>query len=204
MGNSNWRKAVSAGYAAAAGLLAVPLLQAQDKPPCTVGEVTRAGLPAYDARILEYSAARGMYRVLYLAGTYKGDEEWLAAGMLRGCKGTEAAPVAVPFFHGRWEMFTGGGAYSRGAEAPPLRIRDDGSYTWVIDSRTEIDGEWRLAQPGERKYGYDKRGTAILLLKAESGKNWLVTRDLNSSTGRDKILVERVDMGLTYRGYRTR
>lgn len=189
----------AAGFA----LLAVPPLRAQDKPPCKIGDVVRAGALNYDARILAHDAAKGLYRVRYVKG-FIGDEEWLPASGLKTCLGIAAAPVALAFFHGRWDMFTGGGAYARVAEAPPLRIRDDGSYTWVIDSRTEIDGDWRTAQPNELKSGYDKRGTTILLLKAEGGKNWLVSRDLGSSDGRDKILVERADLGLTYRGYRTR
>ena len=42
-----------------------------------------------------------------------------------------------------------------------------------------------------------------ILLKGEDDKNWLVSRELEGTTdGRDRILIERTDLGLTYRGNR--
>lgn len=177
---------------------------AQTKPPCKVGDVVRAGALNYDAKILEYSAAKGLYRVRYVKG-YVGDEEWVPARGLKTCQGIEPEPVALSYFFGRWELTLGGGAYARQAEAPPLRIRDDGSYTWVLGKGKEIDGEWRPAKPQELKSGYDKLGTTIVLYEGEGGKNWLVTRFVTlGSDGADRIQIERADLGLTYRGVRSR
>ena len=43
----------------------------------------------------------------------------------------------------------------------------------------------------------------MLLVKSESGRNWLLSRELVSTKdGRDRILIERVGLGLSYRGNR--
>lgn len=125
--------------------------------------------------------------------------------------------MAESWFQGVWQLNTGGGgAWQKNpstgswkvvgldvAGAPPIQIRADGSYEWVIDSKQTIKGKWRPALAGERKYGYDKRGTVILIEEGESGKNWLVSRELvGTNDGRDRILIERVDLGTTYRGNR--
>jgi hypothetical protein len=188
-------------------------------PPCTIGFVTRAGALNYDARIVAHDTAKGLYKVVYVTG-FKGDEEWLPARGLKMCIGEAPAPVPQTFFVGTWDLFNGGGGVwvKKGADdhdphvralaaaqAPPLTLRDDGQYTWVIDSHTTVSGRWRLALTAERKYGYEKLGTTIIVLAGESGKNWLVSRDLTgTSDGRDRILIERTDLGLTYRGNRIR
>ena len=201
----------------ACALLLLPAARAADLPPCKIGDVTRAGVLNYDARIMEYNAAKGMYRVRYVTG-YPGDEEWLPARQLKNCTGLVASGVPVSFFAARWELFTGGGgAYQKqksgdwhvksldAAKAPPLTIKTDGHYTWVIDVRTTVSGNWRGALPAERKSGYEKLGTTLILLNGEDGKNWLVSRDMTgTSGGRDRILIERTDLGLTYRGSRVK
>jgi hypothetical protein len=191
---------------------------ANGRPPCTVGFVTRAGALNYDARIVSHDPARGLYRVVFVTG-YPGDEEWLVASDLKSCAGVPPPPVSLSFFAGTWDMFTGGGgAWQRkdagsdwhiraleGAKAPPLTIQADGSYTWVIDSQTTVSGQWHPAAAGELKYGYDKRGTTILLVAGEDGKDWLVSRDTTGTDdGRDRVLIERRDLGLTYRASRIR
>jgi hypothetical protein len=125
--------------------------------------------------------------------------------------------VDETWFVGVWQLFVGGGgAWQKNpttnswkvvgldaAGAPPIRINQDGSYEWIIDQKQTITGKWRRAAASELKYGYEKRGTTILLLNGESGKNWLVSRELvSTSDGRDRILIERADLGLTYRGNR--
>src|SRR5437762_3382345 len=83
------------------------------------------------------------------------------------------------------------------AGAPPIRILPDGTYEWVLDHAKTVTGRWRKAEPGELKYGYEKRGTTIILLKGDDDKNWLVSRELvGTSDGRDRILIERTDLGL--------
>ena len=44
---------------------------------------------------------------------------------------------------------------------------------------------------------------AILLLNAEGGKNWEVSRKgVNASNNRDAIEIDRMDLGLSYMGTR--
>ncbi len=186
-------------------------------PPCQTGMVVRAGALNRDAKILEFDAVKGFYRVRWETGVYKGDTEWLPPLDLKTCTALAIAPVAQSWFVGVWQLFTGGGgAYAQSrvtgswkviglqvAGAPPIAIQADGSYEWVIDSKITVNGRWRLAVPTELKYGYEKRGTTILLERGEDGANWLVSRNLvSTSDGQDKILIERVDMGLSYRGSR--
>ena len=185
-------------------------------PPCKIGDVVRAGALNYDAKIVEFDAVKGLYKVVYVTG-YKGDVEWLAPRSLKTCTAPEIAAVKQDWFAGKWELFTGGGgAYVKNqttgdwkvkalnvAAAPPLVILADGSFVWTIDSKRTARGQWRLAQQSELKDGYAKLGTAIILLKGEDDKDWLITRELTStSDGRDRILIERKDLGLTYRGNR--
>ena len=185
-------------------------------PACQIGMVVRAGALNYDAKILEFDTVKGLYKVQYVTG-YKGDIEYLAPKSLKTCKAPEIAPVAETWFVGVWQLFTGGGGAWQNnpvtsswkvigldsAGAPPIRIGADGTYEWVIDSSQTVSGQWRKAASSELKYGYEKLGTTIILLKGESGKNWLVSRELTSTNdGRDRILIERADLGLTYRGNR--
>lgn len=184
-------------------------------PPCKIGDVVRAGVLNYDAKIVEHNAAKGLYKVRYVTG-YPGDVEWLPAKGLKTCTGVEAPAATESYFLGRWQLFTGGGGHweKKGsgdwhvkagevAKAPPLVIDKNGTYTWVIDSKTTVKGNWHVAEKSELKYGYENRGLTLLLAKGEDGKDWLVSRDLAyASDGGDAILIERRDLGLTYRGYK--
>ncbi len=189
---------------------------ANQMPACEIGMVIRAGALNYDAKIIEFSKTTGLYKVQYVTG-YKGDIEFVPPTGLKTCSAPSIAPVAEKWFVGVWQLFTGGGgAWQKNpttnswkvigldvAGAPPIRFSGDGTYEWVIDASQTIRGAWRTAATSERKYGYEKRGTTIILLNGESGKNWLVSRQLvGTSDGRDQLLIERVDLGLTYRGQR--
>jgi hypothetical protein len=189
---------------------------ASQKPPCQIGMIVRAGALNYDAKILEFNPANGLYKVQFVTG-YKGQIEWDPPKSLKTCTAPDIAPVPESWFAGVWQLFTGGGgAWQKNpttgswkvigldvAGAPPIRIKQDGTYEWVIDATQTIAGQWRKAAQSELKYGYDKRGTTILLIKAESGKNWLVSRELTGTAdGRDRVLIERVDLGITYSGNR--
>jgi hypothetical protein len=189
-------------------------VMAQTKPSCQVGMVTRAGVLNYDAKILAFDEAKGLYKVQFVRG---GGIEYVPAKLLKMCAGTDPAPVPESWFVGVWQLATGGGgAWAKNpvsgswkvtaldaAGAPPIRINGDGTFEWIIDSKTTVNGRWRRAQASELKYGYEKLGTAILLIKGEDDKNWLVTRQLvETSDGRDRVLIERTDLGLTYRGNR--
>ena len=88
-----------------------------------------------------------------------------------------------------------------GAHVPPLLINADGTYVWTIDSRTIIKGQWRRMADSELRSG--TKAPAILLLNAESGKNWEVWRTgVNPGNNRDAIAIERMDLGLSYKGTR--
>lgn len=197
-------------------VLIFPLLVFAADPACQIGMVVRAGAMNYDAKIVAFDSAKGLYKVEYVKG-YKGDTEWLPPKGLKTCVAADIATVPLPWFVGVWQLSTGGGgAWQKNpssgswhivgldtAGAPPIRISADGSFEWVINQTTTAKGSWRKAEQAELKYGYDKRGTAIILLKGEDDKNWLVTRELvGTSDARDRILIERTDLGLTYRGNR--
>ncbi len=186
-------------------------------PPCQIGMVVRAGATNRDAKILEFDAVKGLYKVQWVTGIYKGDIGWVPPSELKTCTAPAIAPVAQNWFVGVWQLFKGGGgAYAQNrvtgtwkvigldvAGTPPIGIKTDGSYEWVIDSKITVRGQWRLAAQSELKYGYDKRGTTILLERGEDGANWLVSRTLvGTDDGQDKILIERVDLGLSYSGGR--
>lgn len=185
-------------------------------PPCQIGMVVRAGALNYDAKILSFNPANGLYKVQFITG-FKGDIEYVGPKGLKTCEAPEMAPVPVPWFVGVWQLTTGGGgAWAKNptsgswkvvgldaAGAPPIRINADGSYEWVIDAKVTVNGRWREAAASERKYGYDKLGTVVFLERGEDGKNWLVSRLVTgSSDERDRILIERTDLGLTYPGAR--
>ena len=192
--------------AACAFSMCAPQVHAQaGKPPCVVGTVTRAGALNYDARILEHNRAKGLYKVLFINGGWptEGSQEWFPAKALKTCAGEDPAPVTEAFFNGTWKLFISGGPYSSSAVAPPLTIRPNGTYTWVVLNGDTINGKWRLAEKNDLKYGYEKLGTALLLEKANDGANWLVTRHLSwTGKGEDAIVIEHQKMGLTYQGYK--
>jgi hypothetical protein len=198
------------------GILVLPTFAYAENPPCQIGMIVRAGALNYDAKILAFDVAKGLYKVQYVTG-YKGDIEWVAPKGLKTCTAPEIASVTAPWFEGVWQLSTGGGgAWQKNsttgswkvvgldtAGAPPIRINANGTYEWVIDHVKTVNGQWRKAASSELKYGYEKRGTTIILLKGEDDKNWLVSRELvGTSDGRDRILIERTDLGLTYRGNR--
>ena len=182
-------------------------------PPCRVGDVVRAGVLNYDSKILAHDRTKGLYKV---KDVRSGLEDWLPAKMLKTCTGEEPPAVTEGYYVGLWELATGGGARwekkpghdwhvtaGQTAKAPPITIRKDGTYTWVIDSKVTVKGRWHVARKDELKYGYENRGLTLLLEKGEDGKDWLVSRDLAyAGDGRDAILIERRDLGLTYRGHK--
>lgn len=197
-------------------VLLFPLSVLAADPACQIGMVVRAGAMNYDAKILAFDPVKGLYKVEYVKG-YKGDIEWLPPKGLKTCSAGDISVINEPWFVGVWQLSTGGGgAWQKNpstgswrvvgldtAGAPPIRISADGSFEWVINQTTTAKGRWRKAEQSELKYGYDKRGTLIILLRGEDDKNWLVTRELaGTSDGRDRILIERTDLGLTYRGNR--
>jgi hypothetical protein len=160
---------------------------------------------------MAYDAAKGSYQV---KSDDDGLTDWVPARNLRySCTGAPAAPVTQAYFIGKWSLFLGPTAHHEvidskgylvvgsGAHVPPLQINADGSYTWVLDSRTTVRGRWRAMAENELRSG--TKSPAILLLNAEGGKNWEVWRTgVNPGDNRDAIGIERMDLGLSYAGTR--
>lgn len=181
-------------------------------PPCRVGMHVPIVSPLnYAATILAFDAVKGSYQVKSDAD---GLVDWVPARNLRySCVGAEAAVVTQSYFIGRWSLFLGPTAHHEiidskgylvvgsGAHVPPLQINADGSYVWVIDSRTTIRGKWRAMLQDELRSG--TRLPAVLLVNGEGGKNWEVWRTgVNAGNNRDAIAVERMDLGESYQGTR--
>jgi hypothetical protein len=97
----------------------------------------------------------------------------------------------APWFTGAWRVLAVGaplypgpansffmGQDPSGAGTGSLSINEDGSYMLQIastDGLTKpIKGSWRQARPDERGRYYG--GDALVLLKAEGGDDWLVTK----------------------------
>ena len=185
--------------------------QAADLPPCKVGmHVPRVSPLNRSATILAIDAAKGSYQV-------KGEDgliDWVPASKLRSsCTGVDAAAVTTQYFIGNWSLFIGPTAHHEvidskgylvvgpGAHVPPLQINTDGSYVWTLDSKSTIKGRWRVMADKELRSG--TQPPAILLTKAEAGRDWQVSRaGVNAGNNRDAISVDRVDLGLSYRGTR--
>ena len=189
--------------------------QSEPLPPCRVGlHVDRAGIFNYPATIESFDSAKGAWRVKYDKG---GSTEWLTSRQMRyGCSASVAPAITETFFVGSWEMFVspgigyetiGGNRYltvGSGATAPPLSIKADGTYVWVIDSKTTVTGRWRKMTSAEMKYGFkDKFG--VLLAKGYDGKDWQVTYSgVRADDKRDQLNVEQIDLGLNFLATRFR
>jgi len=186
--------------------------QAANLPICKVGMHAPIVSPLnYGGTILAIDAAKGTYQI---KSDGDGLVDWVPARQLRySCVGAEAAPVTENYFIGRWTLFIGPTAHyenidskgylvvGSGAHAPPLQINADGSYVWVLDSRTIVRGKWRVLAANEMRNG--TKGPAVVLMNGEDGKNWQVSRGgVNPSNNRDAIDLDRMDLGLSYKGTR--
>jgi hypothetical protein len=59
------------------GILVLPIFAYAENPPCQTGMIVCTGALNYDAKILAFDAAKGLYKVQYVTG-YKGDIEWVS------------------------------------------------------------------------------------------------------------------------------
>lgn len=85
-------------------------------------------------------------------------------------------PSWTSFFAGDWDLYLpiagsdriiGKDVYTvigGGDRLPPLRVSANGTYSWVVDKKTVIKGQWK-ANP---------IGPGIILLKGERGYDWLM------------------------------
>ena len=207
-------KAVSSLFVASPLFLAASSASAQNAnlPICKVGMHAPIISPLnYGGTILAIDAAKGTYQI---KSDGDGLVDWVPARLLRySCVGAEAAPVTENYFIGRWTLFIGPTAHYEnidskgylvvgpGAHAPPLQINADGSYAWVLDSKTIVRGKWRVLAANEMRNG--TKGPAVVLMNGEDGKNWQVSRGgVNPSNNRDAINLDRMDLGLSYQGTR--
>jgi hypothetical protein len=193
-------------------LLTVALASAQDSAPCKVGSrLSRAGVLNRSAVIKAIDERKGLYQVKYDNGDL---DEWLPPRLFAGCKGVAAAAIPDDYFNGNWSLFIGPTPHyetrgsdrylvvGSGAKAPPLVVHPDGSYVWTIDSKTTVKGRWRKLNANEMKYG--TTAPAILLMKGEDGKDWQISvpKAVGTADTKDRITIERMDMGLSYMGTR--
>lgn len=193
-------------------LLAVPAWS-QTLPSCAVGmRLAKAGALNYPATIVAADPAKGAFQVRYDGGS----TEWLTAVGLKNSCVAVASAIDQSFFVGNWEMFVGpapqhqvigGDRYlvvGPGAVAPPLSIKQDGTYVWVISSDRIINGRWRRMADNELKYG-GKNAPGILLMRGHDGADWQMTRaGVRASDQRDQLSVERMDLGLNFLATRMR
>lgn len=190
---------------------ALPALAQAPLPQCRVGLPVRSlACINYPGHIVAQDAAKGRWQVQCDSDKEK---SWVSTASLHNnCTAAEVV-IAPTAFVGRYEMFTGGGgAYFKQAngdwkmgslnvaKTPPLVINADGTYVWT-DFKVTYRGRWRVLSQAEFKYPSQKP-PIIQLGNAMDGKDWLVTRIEPASDGRDRIELERRDLGLTYRGTR--
>ena len=128
---------------------------AQD-PACEIGMVVKAGALNYNAKILEFNAASGLYKVQYVTGS-KGDVAFVPPSGLKTCLAPPIAPVPLSWFQGVWQSYKGGGgAWAKNpnsgswkvvaldaAAGPPIRMNADGTFEWIINQSQTIRGRWR-------------------------------------------------------------
>jgi hypothetical protein len=93
-------------------------------------------------------------------------------------------PSWTTFFFDDWDLYLPMAAtqrvidrdvytiFSGGNRLPPLRIKSDGTYTWVIDKKNVTKGRWKE----------NDNAPGIILLKGYRAANWLVynTTDANN------------------------
>lgn len=97
------------------------------------------------------------------------------------------APTKQSWLMGAWQLGKIGVAvdyiknnrvYRQGeigvANIGTLALKANGTYTWKSTTAKATSGKWRKATPAEMQ---SKGGDGIVLLKAKSNYNWLVTKD---------------------------
>lgn len=105
------------------------------------------------------------------------------------------APTQRSWLMGTWDMtIVAVGRYgSIGGKAAYLMINKDKTYTWKPGlNDTVIKGKWREATEEEMKL---QGGEGIVLLRGESGDDWLVRKDVNPNFKTDHIDVWHLQDG---------
>jgi hypothetical protein len=74
------------------------------------------------------------------------------------------------------------GVYRGGVVLPPLRVRADGTYTWVIDGSRSVEsigGTWSLADdgPGITRHGGDYGNDWMLYNASDESRRSVFGRD---------------------------
>lgn len=71
-----------------------------------------------------------------------------------------------------------------------LSIRQDGTYLWKVQGEREpIRGSWREATPQEMK---DQGGAGVVLSKAKTGYDWIVSADRNTTVKGNWINISEI------------
>jgi hypothetical protein len=147
---------------------------------CEVGMAVKGDMN-YPGTIVAVDPVKGSYQVRM---DKDGATLWMSSKALKSnfsCEGTGGEPKNAAFFEGAWDVFvpsaptdvdstTNVQEIGPGGKAPPLTIRNDGTYSWQTDSQTVIEGQWRELGPDElRQFS---TGPAILLMKGEGGQDY--------------------------------
>ncbi|MDQ4120827.1 MAG: hypothetical protein M3209_05215 [Acidobacteriota bacterium] len=105
------------------------------------------------------------------------------------------APTKQSWLMGTWKMaiVDVGYNYSIGAKAGFLTINKNNTYQWKPGPNdTIINGKWREATEEEMKL---QGGEGIVLLKGESGDDWLVRKAVNPNFKTDHIDIWHLQYG---------
>lgn len=179
------------------------------RPRANVANTTQAAAPAnapqiggwvlanlgtptwYAATLLEIT--QGQYKVR-IHNEAKDSYYLVPPARIRPMPATSVPATDARFFVGQWNLSIWGGVQTveRGgkivrefdyaaAKMPPLTIKPDGTYEWVIlanGGRKVIPGKWRNVTAAEWRYD----SVAIVLLNGDGGKNWIIRENITFCT----------------------
>ena len=185
------------------------------KPPCKVG----AHIGYYGgSTITGWNAQDGLFEVVTDRDK---DKWWLKPAMLSiaGCAALDPQPVTARWFVGSWDLRIGGEAVwkKKGpgnndwrigmadlTKLPPLTIKADGTYAWVLSKTQMVKGRWRVARPEEMLRSVDNTQVGVTLEQGDDGVDWAVMRDFETidKQGPAGVLIQRRNPALYYRAYR--
>ena len=118
-------------------------------------------------------------------------------------KANFGAPARQDWLMGRWDLIKIGGRtrftkdgdlYERletGANAGNVVLKANGTYEWNSASG-KFTGKWRAATAEEMAVNY-QGGAGVVLLKAKSGEDWIVSKSTNSEFKGDSIDIKGLD-----------
>ena len=105
----------------------------------------------------------------------------------------------LDWFFGKWKLsrYGGGSEVERGgkiyretlmyvAQAPPITINSNGTYTWTVREGSTVKGKWRKLEPKEDYVNAGKNG--LVLLKGFDKVDWQVSY-IKTANGKESIKI---------------